>query len=102
LHSRASSVILNDQSSLLGWDYGLVWFFRSGPASKKAMMVGLAGLDRTGPGAGGGGRRDERYVTGLWISNDESSFLDEVYGLVWFSFWASVKEAAVGWAGLEG
>jgi hypothetical protein len=61
--------------------------------------VGRAGTDRTGPdpgGVGGGGRRDERYVTGLWISNDESSFLDEVHGLVWFSFWAIVKEAAVG------
>ncbi len=42
-----------------------------------------------------GRRRDERHVTGLWISNDESSFLDEVYGLVRFSFWASVKEAAI-------
>jgi len=52
---------------------------------------GRAGPDRTR----GWGRRDERYVTGLWISNDESSFLDEVYGLVWFSFRASVKEAAV-------
>ncbi len=67
----------------------------------KAMLVGLAGAYRTGPDPGGGrgGRRDERYVTGLWISNDESSFLDEVYGLVWFSFWASVKEAAVGGEG---
>ncbi len=65
--------------------------------------MGRAGTDRTGPdpgGVGGGGRRDERYVTGLWISNDESSFLDEVHGLVWFSFWAIVKEAAG--AGLEG
>ncbi|CAK9279197.1 unnamed protein product [Sphagnum jensenii] len=66
------------------------------------MLVGQAGTDRTGPDPGGvgGKRRDERYVTGLWISNDESSFLDEVHGLVWFSFWAIVKEAAG--AGLEG
>jgi hypothetical protein len=37
---------------------------------------------------------------GLWIFfNDQSSCLDEVYGPVWFSFWASVKEAAVGGEG---
>jgi hypothetical protein len=28
--------------------------------------------------------------------------LDEVYGLVWFSFWAIVKEAAVGGGGVGG
>jgi hypothetical protein len=41
-------------------------------------------------------------VTGLWIFNDQFSCLDEVYGPFWFSFWASVKEAAVGGVGLEG
>ncbi len=47
------------------------------------------------------GERDERSDTGLWIFNDQSGFLDEIYGLVWFSFsfWASVKEGDVGGPG---
>jgi hypothetical protein len=82
----------------MGLRTGLVFSFWAGVKEGDVGGPGPAGPDRTGPGRSGG-RRDERSVTGLWISNDESSFLDEVYGLVWFSFWASVKEAAVGGEG---